>query len=220
MRKLIGLTIVLCCFLSVAMADIMPSPPLNQITMQLTAEQWVSTQTAKITVSIDASLDKNHLATIHQDILKNLNKISNKALWQITAFNRTPAQSGLENLHATAQIRLPETDLANLRDEAKAISKPGENYSISNIEFTPSLTEVEAARAILRTRIYNQAKTELAEINKIFPDSNFYLHAINFQPQMTPMGPMVRAESVGLTVSENLTLTAYVSFAASTSKNS
>lgn len=219
MRKLIGLTVILCCFLGTAVADILPTSPLNVITMQLSAEQWVSTQTAKVTVTIDASLDKNRLATIHQDILKNLNKISNKAPWQITAFNRTPAQSGLENLQAIAQIRLPEVELANLREQAKAVSKPGENYSITNIEFTPSLADMELARAMLRAHIYTQAKAELVEINKIFPNSNFYLHNINFQTQLMPSPIMMRAESTGLSVSNNLTLTALVSFAANTSKN-
>lgn len=221
MRKLMGLIIAIYCLLGTAQAEIVPLSSLNQITMQISAQQWVNTQTAKVTVTINESLDKNQLTTAHQTILNNLNKITAKEPWQITSFTRSAAQSGLENLQATAQIRLPETELANLRDKAKAISKPGENYTITGIEFTPTLADMETARAMLRARIYNQAKTELAEINKVFPGTNFYLHAINFQsPMLMPPGPMMRVESTGMSVSNNLTLTAQVSFAANTAKNS
>ncbi|HVV69429.1 MAG TPA: hypothetical protein VHE99_10435 [Gammaproteobacteria bacterium] len=167
---------------------------LNKITYQTSVEQWSTTTTANVTVNIDAGLDKIGLADINNKVLQNLNKIVPSNDWHITQFSRTEDKSGLETLHIEAQARLPGAALAAIRDKAKAITKPGETYTIADIDFSPSLAELTRSHAGARAAIYNDVKQEIARLNQAYPDQHYFLNAIDFngvttvpQPAMTTM---------------------------------
>src|ERR1700734_3787977 len=83
-------------------ADSCPNP-LPQVTLQLSAEQWVTTQTAKVTVAMDALLNKEQLATAQQNFQAALNKIAGDATWHIIHFSQSESKANLEQLHAVAE---------------------------------------------------------------------------------------------------------------------
>lgn len=164
-------------------------PPINQsvgtIRYHVSAEQWVTTNSANVMVSINATLDKQGLEKARQQILLNLQQIA-KGEWHITRFDRSQDSSGLERLSVDAEARLPQTALSDLRDTAKKVSKPGATYTISQIDFTPSLAEVEQTREKLRNQLYDQAKGELARVNGVYPEQHFKLRSLNFVPSYLP----------------------------------
>jgi hypothetical protein len=160
---------------------------LNKVTFKLNAEQWVPSKTALVSIGINAGVSDAALEKIQDDVLKKLNQLTNKGEWHITSFNRNLDQSGLENVQMQAQARLPSSALPNLRDKAKAMSKPGETYTLDNIEFTPSEDELREANTALRSNIYAQAKDEMDRINKAYPDQKYYMHEINFLSNLMPM---------------------------------
>lgn len=197
MIKLTKISIAAIAFMTIfatAMAASVSYPPLDKVSFNLSAEQWASTTTAKVSVRINATLTDKQLGTIHSKILNNLQKIVSKAKWHIVQFNRNKNQSGLEQLYAVATARVPEADLANIRKKAKAVSQAGETYRIASINFAPSQSEIQATKAALRANIYAQTKAELASLNKEYTDETFFLHAIKFyggvvnpRPQMHTM---------------------------------
>lgn len=202
-------------------------PVLHQITFTMTSEQWVTTQNADVFVGVDATLDQTQLATAHNDILEKLNKLA-KTDWHITQFNRTENSSGLEQLSVVAQARLPETDLSKIRDDAKALTHPGETFTVLSIAFNPSTAELEAVRVQLRNDLYNKIQNELNTINKIYTNQKYVVHEIDFSEQNAPPPPvpMVRmamvagnaqeaapAEAPPLTVANKLVMTANVTLA-------
>lgn len=156
-------------------------PPLNRVNFQLSAERWATTDSAKVIVSVNATLDEAALSTAHQTIMGNLKKISPKAAWHITRFNRSKGQSGLEQLQVLAEARLPETELATLRSKAKSISKPGITFRVADIQFTPSQPEMEKTRSTLRAEIYQDANAEIGRLNKAFPQQCYFLNSIKFR---------------------------------------
>ena len=198
--------------------------PLDKVSMQLSAEQWASTDTALVTVTVDASLGSSDLATIHDQVTQNLTKLSPNVQWHVTQFDRSQGQSGLEQVTIKAQARIPDTNLANIRTQAKAISKPGEKYDISDIAYVPSLAEIEKVKQGLREKIYNSAKAELARLNQVYPQQNFKLYRIRFMYGATPQSPQPRtmvmavskmdASAASLPVSNKVIMTAKVVFAA------
>lgn len=194
---------------TVAVADTKPLP-LNQITLQLNVEDWVTAKTAKVTVAMNAALSKKGLEEIHKDLFANLNKIAAGADWHITVFERSKDQSGLEQVHIMAEARMTEDKLPKLRDAAKAVSKPGENYEVTDIDFSPSLAEFEEMHKVLRGRIYSQAKTELAAINQLYPEQHYFLHTINFNVSATPRPMMVNKMMVGVAGGESVESSAVV----------
>jgi len=225
MRRWIVLVSLLVCFPLVtwAAADeaVVKStkPVLNQVIYQTSAETWVSTQTAEVIVSVNATLNENQLAKAHSNILNKLNNIA-KSDWHITQFNRSPNESGLEQLQILAQTRLPETALSDLRDQAKKSSKPGETFKVESITFEPTLAETEAARKQLRDEIYQKTQAELTELNKHYANQHYLVHKIDFTENVTPQ-PMPRprmmmmAENTAgsappVTVANKMTITANI----------
>jgi hypothetical protein len=156
------------------------SPNLNKVTLEFKAEQWVSTKTALVTIGINATLADKAFEKIHGDILNKLKTLSAQAEWHITGFNRTVDKSGLEQLQAQAVARIPETDIGSLRNQVKSVSKPGETYSVDDIQYSASDTEIRDVKVALRENIYQQINAEIARLNKDFPEQKYFLNDVNF----------------------------------------
>lgn len=200
-----------------------PAAPLSQVTFQLSAEQWVTTQTAKVTIALDASLTKDQIAKAQTNIQQALKKIAPQGNWYITVFSLSPTKANLEQLHAEAEARLPESAMQGLRDKTQKLSKEGQTYTVEDIAYTPSLAEISAAQAKLRTQIYQQAKDEMTRLNSVYPSAGYRLYSIQFTGVLTQPGPVMMAktnsmtvgrETPNLAVSQNLTVDATVVLAA------
>ncbi len=154
-------------------------PPLNDVTFRLSAEQWVQTTSAKITVGIHATLNKKTLSQVRDQVMSNLNKIA-QGQWHITDFDRSQDSSGLETLYVEAEARVNESLLSNVNTEAQALSVPGTKYKIQNIDFSPSMMDIEKAKMELRKTIYHEASAEISTLNKLYPEQKYVLHEIRF----------------------------------------
>lgn len=183
-KRFVTVLVFFLLFPFIACADTI-KPVLNKVLYQTSVEEWVTTQTAEVTVSVNASLNEEKLAKAHGDILNKLSKIA-KSDWHITQFNRNPNESGLEQLQVMAQTRLPETALSNLREQAKSVSQPGETFKIETVAFEPTLQEIESTRSQLRGMVYHQVQQELTELNKLYPTQKYVVHTIDFLEGMTP----------------------------------
>ncbi len=177
---------------------------LNKITLKLNAEQWVSSKTALVTIGVNASVSDNALDKVQDNVLQKLNTLSNQGEWHITSFNRSLDQSGLERVQMSAQARLPASALPNLRDKTKTMSKPGETYTLDDVQFIPSEDEIRAANINLRGLIYQQAKDELVRLNHVYSDQKYYVHDINFVGMVYPMAAPQNAMTAMLKMGDNV----------------
>lgn len=173
---------------------------LNRVTLQLRAEKWVTTQTAQVTVGVNAGVSDAGIEKMQGEVLAKLQQFSAQSEWHIVSFSRQQDKSGLESIQIVAQARLPQAELAALRTKAKSLSKPGETYTIDDVQFTPSDAEITQANNLLRGTIYQQAKAEIDALNHTYPEQKYYLHNVDFimsQPVM-PMAAtaMYRANKV------------------------
>jgi hypothetical protein len=132
---------------------------------------------------------------VQSDVMQKLNKIA-ATDWHVVSFDRQQDKSGLESIQIVAQGRLDQSELGNLRDKAKTISKPGETFTIDNVEFIPTEAEIQQANNALRNNIYQQAKAELDTINKTYPDQKYAVYQINFL--MQPVVPMPMANQMAM----------------------
>lgn len=201
MRRFV-LILISALFSITAWADVSLDPLFNKVILQLSAEQWVTSKTALVNVAVNASVSDNAIEKIQGQVLDKLSKLSDKGEWHIISLDRSLDKSGLERIQIMGQARLPNTDLAGLRDKAKAISKPGETYTIDNIQFVPSDDEIRDANSALRDNVYQQVKAELARLAKAYPDQKYYLHNINFASGMIP-GPIMPQNVMLAKVSAN-----------------
>lgn len=150
---------------------------LDKVVFQLSAKEWVSTQSALLKVNVNATLNNADVVKSRADIMENLNKIA-KGDWHLTQFDRSQDSSGLEKLFVDAQVRVPQSELTNVYQYAKDISKTGVVYTISAIEFKPSVEEIQQLRTTLRQKLYQQVNVELNELNKTYPTQQYTINRL------------------------------------------
>ena len=154
-----------------------------------------------------------------------MRSLAQGADWRFTVFDRNQDASGLEHWHAVVEARLPETQLGGLSDRAKQASKPGLQIKVQSVDFSPTLAEIEATRAKLRSDMYKKVNEALAQLNQSEPDRKYRIMHIDFNglvtaPPLQKMArtmaaPMPDAEmSSDVAVSEKAQLRANVTFAA------
>ena len=100
--------------------------------------------------------------------------------------------------------------------------------SISNIQFQPTLAEIEKVRLTLRDELYQKINDEMARLNKVYPQQGYSVHRIDFrglmssnpEPQQMNRAKvmMAQAETPSLVVSNKLQVSADVIIAANRDK--
>ncbi|MDP1604156.1 MAG: hypothetical protein Q8M03_12930 [Legionella sp.] len=195
--------------------------PLDKIVFNVSAKQWVSTQTALITVNVNATLSNADLVKARADIMTRLNKIA-PGEWHLTQFERSQDSSGLEKLFVEAQARVPQASLTNIYQHAKDASQPGATYSINGVEFKPSLLEIQQVKSQVRDSLYRQVNDELARMNKVYPNQNYSVNRLYILEGDQPPQPkayqarevstmvMASAQAPALTVSNEIVMSAVV----------
>ncbi len=163
--------------------------PDDRVIFDLSAEDWVTTKTAHVAVEVEAAVNSANAPTARADMLKAVNDVA-KGDWRLTSFTRTQDQTGLDRWSATFEARLPETSLGDLTDQVKKQSKPGMQLTIGNIDFSPTLDEMESARNLLRAQIYKQAGDQLMALNSSLPGRNYRISIINFTGGEDEPAPM------------------------------
>ena len=196
------LSAILAAMISVvpAFADDRPPLPPDTVQLSLSAEGWVEAGAARVRIAVDSALSGGEICDLRAKLKDTLAKLVPNADWHITALDRARDQAGLERWHLEAEARAPETALDGLYDRAKSVSKPGEQVTVSDIDFTPSMAEREAVMADLRAKIYAAAKDELAKLGSVYPDRNYRLRMLDFGPQ-GPMPTMKLARAPGMMAS-------------------
>ncbi len=170
--------------------------PDDRVTFVLSAESWATTASARVTVTVDAAVAGTASGSMRADMQKAVNSVA-KADWRVINFSREQDQTGLERWNASFEARIPENELGGLRDAAKKASKAGMQLTIAEIAFDPTLAEMEAVRAKLRTDLYKQANDQLAALNAAIPNRQYRISAMDFgragnMPLMAPR-PMIAA---------------------------
>lgn len=187
---------------SISMADDELKPD-DAISVNLTTEGWVQAKAALVMVSVNAAVvgDKagDKAGGTRDAMIKTVSDLASKTEWRLTSFNRGQDPTGIEQWSAVFEARLPETDLGGIHQKAKTASKAGMQVSIMNIDFTPSLAEVEAVRADVRKALLAMAGKELEAINAANPGRNFRLSQISFDgAQGSPMRPQIMTMKRGM----------------------
>lgn len=225
MRQAVAKVLALMAITPFAFAADAVFPPqmvLDKVLFQVSAKQWVTTQSALLGVNINVTLSSADLVKARADIMERLGKIA-VGDWHLTAFERSQDSSGLEKLYVQAQARVNQTALTAIYQNAKSVSVPGAKYEIATVEFKPSLEEVQAVLVKVREQLYHQVNDELGRLNKVYPTQNYSVSNLVFvsgdrapvQPlraykENTMMAVGAAAPMPEVSVSNELTLTAVV----------
>lgn len=176
-------------------------PPIqDHVMLNLTAEEWVETGTARVVVSVNAVVTGGNAATLRDEMLAAVGEIASGdgIEWRFTNFSRSLDSSGLERWYAQIEARLPEAKLGGIRTTAKDESRPGMQLTVDQIDFSPTLAEFEDVRAALRARIYELAAEERARLEREL-DRDWRVASIDFLGVMARPAPMpMRGRSMAM----------------------
>ncbi len=155
-------------------------PPMDSISLTLSAEDWVEADEAKVMVGIEAAFQGVDAGSVRSEMLTVLGELAAGIDWRFIRFDRSTAASGLEQYSALVETRLPDTALDGLADKVNDAGRAGFKLNLIDVSFTPTLAEVEAVHSDLRAAIYRMAGQELDQVNAAYPDRNFRVAAIDF----------------------------------------
>lgn len=199
-----------------------PAIPMSDIHFSVSAEKWIKTSTAKVTVNLNAVIKQAELANINSQIMTTLNQLVENQEWHVTQFNRSQDSSGMERIYVMAEARISENLLSNLNNKALQLSREGRTLRIQDIQFTPTLAEKENVRAEVRKLLYDQVKQEVARLNSVYSTSRYQVKTIDFQataiaqPMLYQKQYSAEARSADMAaapaieVSDKIVLSAYV----------
>jgi hypothetical protein len=171
--------------------------PDDRVVIDLAAEDWVTTKTARVTANVEAAVSAANAGSARADMIKAVGGLA-AGEWRLVGFNRSQDQTGLERWSASFEARLPEASLGGLNDNAKKLSKAGMQVSVGEIDFSPTLDETETARAALRAQIYKKAADQLTALNGVLTGRGYRIASIDFGGGQFPMPmPGVMAGGVG-----------------------
>lgn len=163
-----------------ARADRVLAPEEDKIVFQLQGEQWIESDSANVSVVVDAAGAAADLAALRADIRTVLARLAADADWRIVRFNRNQGATGLETWRVVAEARLPEKLLADIHQMAEEASRPGMQARVAHIDFAPTLGEREAALSVLRAELHRLAVKELAEMRAVTGNARLRLHRIDY----------------------------------------
>lgn len=152
----------------------------------ISSEDWVQSTTAETFVTISTTAKTMEAASASAyDSVEALHKITNSE-WRVigrnVAVNRKD-QFGMANWSMEARTRISIETLDGLSSEITRMNKPGTGITMSRINMSPSLMEIERGHAKLRKAIIAQAKTEAKDLAAT-------VNTIDFIPGvMTPPTP-------------------------------
>lgn len=171
-----------------------PYPSLNRIHYVVQKEQWVTSDTARVIVSVNANLTDAALDRFQDKVNQNLATLAKNVSWHMTQFNRNQDSSGLEQVSAEAEARIPNGALAGLRAKADKLSVPGTKYQIVDIQYGPSDEDIQKAKDNLRQKVYAAIDEEIRSLNKLYRQQ-FFVNSIDFDliPLAPPMPVLMRA---------------------------
>jgi hypothetical protein len=200
--------------------------PPDQVVLDLVAEDWVETETARLMVQVTAAIAGDQVGELRGDIMKALEQLAPGAEWHITGFHRNRDRTGLERATAAAEARVKEADIGDVNEKARTLSRPGMQVAVRGIDFSPTLAEREAVAASLRAKIYTRVREEMQRLGRIHEGRSFRLRLVDFSgvaglPEVRPMlarkmaadaGTTMQAQPVpaGVNVSQRVSLRARV----------
>lgn len=173
----------------------------DQVLLNLSAEMWVETASPKVIITLNAAraeANGTEVRTEMRGLLAELGTPAEGETWRMLSFDESRDNTGLTRWSATAETRLTAEVLDGLADRVQAAGRAGMQLRLNQIDFSPTLSEMEAARAELRFRIYGQAAQEISALEAVFEDRDFRMGRVDFlggayAPSPAPMARMEMA---------------------------
>lgn len=197
----------------------------RQISMQIQEEGWVSSQTAQVSVAIQAASNKEDVSALMDAMTNKLKHLIKQPVsWRLVDLSTQKNDAGLFAVSARMTARLTHQELAQLQASIESLNKAGEQYKIADVDYQPTLAEISAENTKLREQIYHAVLEQQEKINLSFQQEKYQLQSLNLDTPYvvggrpntmmyaTANGGRQAQEENAMPFSQHLVLTANVTF--------
>lgn len=202
--------------------------PMSQVSMTITADEYITSETAKVSVSVtyammDAEQDPR------AEVMKAAEEVT-KSAWYVNGVHRAEDNSGIETVTYSLTVRVPEKEINSIKKKVKTVSRAGLKMQITGTDYSPTTSQIEEGKKAIRKKVYEKVNEELKILNELVieTDERWVVGDVNFLTAQPLMAKNSRAtigtamyesfnnaaddeESDGVT--QKLTMTANVTFA-------
>lgn len=153
--------------------------PMDNVHLNFTVEDWLSSNSAEVTVNINASTNGETGNDLKEEVRKALTDLV-KVDWRFVSVSRTVSRSGMEEWLITAQARVNENSMSNINARAKKLGRQGLQYRVGLVDYTPTKEQFEELFTGLREKIYGMVSNEIIRLNTELEGRVWRVAAINF----------------------------------------
>ena len=139
--------------------------PMDNLHLGFTVEDWLESDTAELTIDIDASVEGSDGFELRNDIKKSLNDLIDTD-WRFVRVDRKTDRTGREVWRVSAQARVAESEINNLGGRTKKLGKVGLQYRVGRVDYSPTQEQVEDLNRALRSKVNELVQAELEALNK------------------------------------------------------
>ncbi len=175
--------------------------PMDDINLSFTVEDWINSNTAEVTMTVNASTEGQDGLDLRTEIKEALETLVDTE-WRFIDISRNTGRSGLEEWNVMAQARVEEKDLNNLPSRAKELGRKGLQYRVGNVDFTPTKEQFEDLYRDLRSKINGLISEELSTLNTELSGRKWRVGGVNYNFGSAPMSH-ARAGHVMVAMSAN-----------------
>lgn len=151
----------------------------DSVGLNLSVEDTIKSDNATLTVTVEMVLHEKTSEQAQTEITTGLNGVV-VGEWEVINIHKYNDSSGLEKWNVAAKIRVPEKSLSDLSNKCRAVSKPGLQFKVKNVDYTPTTNEYEGFYQILRRQLYAKINEEIALLKEM--TSRVYrISSLNFR---------------------------------------
>ena len=184
----------------------MDQVPMDTISLNFEVEEWMNSETAEVTIIVDASLENTDGFELKLTINSALEKIIPGVVWRYSQVNRSRDRTGRETWQLGIQARVTDEILDGISVRARNLGVPGLQFRIGNVDYTPTAAAVEDLNRTLRSKLNTMIADELNVLNtelvgRTWRVSNVHygnhMDASNFRASAVPSQIMVASAGLG-----------------------
>ncbi|MFZ9036203.1 MAG: hypothetical protein ACO2ZM_08840 [Francisellaceae bacterium] len=210
---------ILLVAVGVSYAGTMPVIYPENNTLNFTTENHteVFSNTAKVMVTINSTVNGDEQNTIYAEALSMLNNAVPGVNWKLSSSNESQTTSGVINSRLEFESRLQQDQIDQL---TKALATPvssNQRTEVKVLGFSPDTSQLNQAKYKLMLSIYQEIQSFVTMFNKK-TGSHYFIQSISFNDQEggqipEPRVQRYRKDDLDLTLSKEVKLSAYVTLA-------
>lgn len=137
----------------------MSNVPMSTVSLELSAEEFITSETAKLVFSATVALTDPSIDA-RAEVLKAASQIADGD-WYITSVTRSEDTSGIETVNYTLSVRVSEKIVAGVKTKVSSVNRAGLKFVLTQTDYTPTAKQIEEGNKSLRAKIYAKAVEEM-----------------------------------------------------------